>query len=442
MGSILAALALQSSAQVASRIKKAQPVIDTVVPEKVSYHFQLTTIGQHQLPFHNPYSGLRSLQSSEELRLSVTSTLFLGARLWKGAEVYLNPELSGGRGISSTQGVAGFPNGEVYRVGNPEPVITIARIFLRQTFSLGGVDRSPVNAGINQLAGNPPANRLVFTLGKYSIADIFDCNTYSHDPRNQFYNWSVMSGGGWDYPANTRGYTYSLAAEIIKPKWSLKLAASMVPETVNGPFLDLHIDKANSITAQFDRYYTINGKQGTVRALVFNTYAHMGNYEEAVAFNPTAPDLAPTRAYNRNKFGFLINAEQAITTDLGMFSRLSWNDGNNETWAFTEIDHSFSLGAVLKGTKWKRSNDVLGLAIAVNGISRQHAGYLAAGGSGFILGDGSLNESVEAIAELYYNCRLFNSFWVSPDYQFIVNPAYNMDRGPVHVFGIRGHVEL
>jgi high affinity Mn2+ porin len=414
---------------------------DTLTSERFGCHFQFTGIGQHQLPFNSPYLGKNSLLSHEKLRLSITSTLFAGLRLWRNGEVYFNPELSGGRGLSSTTGVAGFPNGEVYRVGDPEPVITVARIFLRQTFNLGD-DRICTESACNQLKSYSASSRLVFTLGKYSIVDLFDCNTYSHDPRSQFYNWSLMSAGAWDYPANTRGYTYAFTAELVRPKWSLRAAAAMVPEVANGPYMDMDIIHANSETIEFDKHYSLKRKPGVVRFIVYNTFADMGNYEDAIALNPINPDITLTRKAGRTKTGFVVNAEQEINNALGAFARLSWNDGNNETWAFTEIDHSASIGMRLMGARWKRSSDVFGAAIVVNGLSKEHRAYLAAGGYGFIIGDGKLNYGLESIAEIYYNALLFKFLWVAPDYQFILNPAYNKDRGPVNVFGLRGHIDI
>jgi high affinity Mn2+ porin len=415
---------------------------DTVAKtEKVSYHLQITLVGQHQLPFNSPYVGTLSLVPDEKLRMSVTSTMFLGTRLWKGGEVFLNPELSGGRGLSATSGIAAFPNGEVYRVGNPEPVLTIGRCFLRQTFALS-TDKVNVDGAQNQLQGLVPASRLTFTFGKFSVADMFDNNSYSHDPRNQFLNWAMMSAGAWDYPANTRGYTYGFVAELIKPSWALRFASTMVPEVANGPYLDLDITHAHSETLQFDKHINIHKRGGVVRFLVYNTFAHMGNYYQAIANNPTAPDVTLTREYGRTKYGFVVNAEQEVNDIIGLFGRLSWNDGQNETWAFTEIDRSANVGMVVKGSAWKRPNDNFGVAILADGLSNPHREYLADGGYGFIIGDGKLNYGLESIAELYYNCKFLSNFWLTPDYQFVVNPAYNKDRGPVNIIGIRGHMEF
>ncbi|MDR3678429.1 MAG: carbohydrate porin [Flavipsychrobacter sp.] len=433
----------QDSPSLAANSSEGKAKLDTLNKnERYSYHFQTTMIGQHQENFSAPYSGKNSLLTDEKLRLSATSTLFLGARLWKGAEVFFNPELSGGRGISSTTGMAGFPNGETYRIGDPEPVISISRIFLRQTFDLNS-EFSNIDGGQNIHKGYVSTNRLVLTFGKFSVADIFDANTYSHDPRNQFMNWATMSAGAWDYPANTRGYTYGFVAELIKPTWSLKGAVTMVPEVANGPYMDMNIGNAHSETVEFDKKITINKRNGIIRLIGYYTQADMGNYKEATTDTQYHLDVTQTRSYAHAKGGFVINAEQELSNSIGVFCRYSWNDGKNETWAFTEIDRSFNIGVQVKGTGWKRPADQFGAALLLDGLSKDHRAYLTAGGYGFIIGDGQLNYGLEHVIELYYSAKLFDNFWLSPDYQFVLNPAYNKDRGPVvNIVGIRGHIEF
>ncbi|GAC1706809.1 MAG: hypothetical protein NVS9B7_17320 [Flavisolibacter sp.] len=416
--------------------------LDSIYPEeRISLHFQTTLVDMVHKGFHSPYQGLNSQPSKEPWRLSVTSTLFAGVRIWKGGEIYINPELNGGRGIGQTLGIAGFPNGETYRIGEPEPVVTMSRIFIRQTFGLSK-EKANVSSDKNIIKGSTALERLVITFGKFSITDMFDNNTYSHDPRTQFCNWAIMSAGAWDYPANTRGYTYGLAAELIRKNWALRMATVMVPEFANGPFMDLAISKAHSETIEFDHFYKMNSKVGALRFIVYNTYAHMGSYKAAIAKNPSQPDITATRTYNRTKTGFVVNGEQELSKELGAFGRISYNDGKNETWAFTEIDQSFNWGLSLKGNRWKRASDVFGLAFLLNGISKDHRNYLELGGYGFIIGDGQLNYGHEGIAELYYSAKIFETLWVTPGYQFVLNPAYNRDRGPIHIFSIRAHVEF
>jgi high affinity Mn2+ porin len=427
---------------------------DTLKGKLWSVHFQETTIGQYHPDFHAPYSGKNSqVATGEPPRISITSTLYIGRKLWKGGALFFNPELSGGRGVGQTLGIAGFPNGETYRIGNPEPVVAPVRIFLRQTFSLGDNTEHPAqkyyeskmeynNDGQNQISGYVPARRLVITIGKFSITDLFDNNSYSHDPRTQFMNWALMSSGAWDYPADTKGYTWGTAGEIIMPKWSLKGALTMVPLYANGPAFDVNIIKANSISLEYDRNYTLFSKHGVLRVTGFYTNAHMGNYLLATNDTIYHKDITLTRAYGRTKWGFAINAEQGISDNTGIFARLSYNDGKNETWAFTEIDRSFAAGVLIMGMQWQRPADKLGIALVINGISNDHKNYLAAGGYGFIIGDGKINYAYESIAEIFYNFKWKDWLYLSPDYQFVLNPAYNKDRGPIHLFGLRAHVEM
>ncbi len=424
---------------------QAQTPKDSIADKRWNFHFQNTVIYQVHPSFHSAYSGKNSLNSGEERTTSISGTIYLGAKLWKGASVYYNPEISGGSGFSSTLGIAGFPNGEVYRVSDLSPTIYSARLYLKQVFALS--DRYvAVKDGINQLPGRLPDSYFAITAGKFSIMDFFDCNKYSHDPRNQFYNWALMGNGAWDYPANTRGYTFGFVAELVKPQWSLRLAAVMVPKTANGAEMDRDILHASSEAIEFVHQYTIGGQSGNIGLMTYLTEAQMGNYAQAIELGEAgqvAPNVESTRTPGRTKYGFGLNIEHHFSENVGAFLRASWNDGHNETWVFTEIDRAVSAGLQFKGDIWKRAEDKLGFALMANGLSEEHRNYLKAGGYGFIIGDGNLNYQPEMITELYYSFRLGNyPLWISPDYQFILNPAYNKDRGPVHAFGVRVHLEI
>jgi len=414
---------------------------DTVT-KRTSLHFQQTIITQYKPGFNAPYSGQNSLSPAEETQSSITSTLFGAARLWKGAEAYFNPEISGGAGLSKTLGVAGFPNGETFRVGGAEPKIYIARLYLKQYFEWGK-EKDTLDDEANQIKGIRSKRYLSIAAGKFGMADFFDGNEFSHDPRAQFINWALMDNGAWDYPANTRGYVMGATAELGQPTWTLRFAFTMVTTVPNQAIWDSKLDKANTQTVEFEKRYAISGQKGSVRLLAFRNNGKFGSYREAIAQNPAAPNVDSTWAYGRHKYGFGINVDQYLTKDFGVFAKGSWNDGHTETWFFTEIDRSLSFGGVLKGTSWKRADDELGLAFIVNGLSADHRDYLAAGGYGFLIGDGKLNYSSEMIAELYYKINAYQKkVWLSPDYQFILHPAYNADRGPVNVFGFRAHVEF
>ena len=415
--------------------------------ENWSLHFQQTVIQQWHNDLSPRYAGDHSLQARENAKLSITTTLFLGRRLWKGAAVYFNPEVAGGSGLSGATGIGGAPNGETFRIGDPSPQVYLARLYLRQLWSLGPSEEED-DDDLNQLKGTRPAKYLALNVGKFSIADYFDQNSYSHDPRTQFFNWSLMSAGGWDYPANVRGYTVGAVVEYVQPGLALRAGVSSMPTDANGPTLDFHYGKAQAITAEVTKSYAVNGHPGAVRLLGFRNQAAMGSYNLAVrnvAGLGTVPDVTAARAERRTKYGFVINAEQEISPNVGLFGRFSYNDGRNETWAFTEIDRSLSLGATSTGARWKRPTDRLGAAFVANGLSGDHRNYLAAGGSGFILGDGRLDYGLEYIGEVYYSID-FPRYHaaLSPDYQIIFNPGYNTSRlpGPVHVVALRVHVEF
>ena len=415
-------------------------------PRNWSLHFQQTLINQWHNDLSTPYSGEYSLADRESAKLSFTSTLFIGRRLWKGAALYFNPEVAGGSGLSGARGVAGFVNGETFRIGDSAPKLYLARLYLRQTFALG-TEADSGEDGLNQLTGPRPQRYFAINLGKFSAADFFDQNSYSHDPRTQFFNWSLMSAGAWDYAANTRGYTVGGVLEYVTPAFALRFGSTLMPTTANGPTLDFHYGTAHAETLELTKIYRIGGKPGTVRALGFRNVAAMANYRTAVVLgraNGEQPNTEDVRRAGHTKVGFGLNAEQELTKNVGLFARVSYNDGRNETWAFTEIDQSASLGVVSTGTRWQRPDDRLGGAVVLNGISPEHRAYLAAGGYGFIVGDGALNYGLESIAEVYYSISLprYHAA-ISPDYQLVINPAYNKDRsGPVHVVALRVHVEF
>jgi len=424
---------------------QAQTSKDSIDTKRWNFHFQNTIIYQYHPSFHAKYSGTNSLNPNKEATTSITGTMFFGARLWKGATAYYNPEISGGGGFSETRGIAGFPNGEVYRVSDSKPKVYNARLYLRQVFALSQ-EYQQVEDGINQLPVSLPTSYFAISAGKFSILDFFDNNKFSHDPRSQFFNWALMGNGSWDYPANTRGYTYGIVTELVKPEWALRLAAVMVPTTANGAVMDKEVLRSRSEALEFEHKYKVGHQSGTIRLMTFLTEARMGSYKRAIEWgevNHTAPVIDSTNSIGRTKYGFGINVEHNFSNNVGAFFRASWNDGHNETWAFTEIDRAASAGLQLNGSVWNRINDKLGFALLVNGLSKEHRNYLKAGGYGFIIGDGNLNYQPEMTAELYYSFKLKDyPLWISPDYQLILNPAYNKDRGPVNAFGIRAHIEI
>ncbi|MBS1946408.1 MAG: carbohydrate porin [Bacteroidetes bacterium] len=416
-------------------------------------HFQLTVIGQAHSGFKAAYSGQNSLSNSAESgETSITSTLFLGRRLWKGAAFYFDPEISGGAGLSYSLGVAGALNGETYRIGNPSPVASIARAYIQQHIPLAGTAYETEDDDVNEvLDKKAPVRRITITVGKFSMSDFFDNNTYSHDPRTQFMNWSIMSNGAWDYPANTKGYTEGIVAELAEATWSFRMSSVAVPVIANQSAMEYVFGKAHSETAEFEKHFKLHNRPGAIRLLLSHTASRAPSYQQGIVAlqnnDTTLLQVISGNAKGKNfggsKTAICLDIEQEVTNGLSFFARAGWNDGKHASWAFTEIDQTVHAGFSLKGAKWGRKHDVIGLAAVLNGISSDHRNFLKQGGYGFIIGDGSLNYGNEMIIELYYNARLFNSFWLGLDYQFVKNPGYNKDRsGPVHVFGLRGHVEL
>jgi high affinity Mn2+ porin len=406
--------------------------------EAWTFHAQATFIEQAHPGFAAAYSGPNSLDPSGEEKHTLSLTVFMGHTLWNGAALYFDPEVTMGQGLSDTVGIAAFPNGEGTRASSNTPVYDTARLFIRQVINLGGAS-SKVDNDQNQVEQDLDEDRVTLTLGKLSATDIFDNNSYSHDPRTQFLNWALVDDGAWDYPADAKGYTGGFAAEWAEGSHTLRYGIFMEPQVANELPLDSHIDKAYGQVLEWEQRYQASGHPGALRPLLYWNRAHMGLYQAALDA-PGTPDVTLSRAY-RSKVGAGLNWEQEVGDGVGVFARAGFNDGHTETWAYTEIDRALSAGAVVNGKHWGRPDDVAGLAGIASGLSSVHREYLAAGGDGFILGDGRLDYEPEEVVELYYLWQPAKWFAVTPDYQFVQNPGYNRDRGPVSVFGLRLHAE-
>jgi len=414
---------------------------DSAKEERFSVHVQTTVITQYKPYFKAKYSGDNSLTSQEESETSLTSTLFIGARLWKGASAYINPELAGGSGLSGALGVAASTNGETYRIGDPKPATVLARLFLRQEFSLGN-QKEYIDADKNQLGGLRSTHFFAFTLGKVSVSDYFDANSFSHDARSQFMSWGLMNNGAWDYAANQKGYTPSTVLEFVTPKYELRYHLSLVPKSANNNDMNWDIMQASGQSLEYTLKRTIKKGKMIFRLMGFYNAANMGNYKQSMTIDSINPSIIQTRQYGRSKYGFTVNTEYEKNF-LGAFVRAGWNDGNNETWMFTEIDQTLSAGFILKGNLWKRKGDALGIAAVASGLSAPHKDYLQAGGKGFMLGDGNLSYGWEKLMEVYYSAELLkNNVYFTLAYQYIIDPGYNKDRGPVNVFSVRVHAEI
>lgn len=411
------------------------------VEESASLHFQSTVATQAHPAFAARYSGQNSMSPRAEAATSVVTDLFGGARLWKGGEFYFQPELAGGRGLSSTLGVAAFPSGEVYRVGDPAPVAVVARAFFRQVIGLGGPHQR-VEPGQNQLGDTRDRDRLTLAVGKMATTDFVDNDPLANDPHTQFSSWGIWASAAYDYPADTRGYTWGLAGDLSMHWWSVRAGIFLEPQVSNGMAMEWRIDKARGLAAEYEGRYALGDHAGAARVLAFLNDAHMGSYQEALSTSSFGMDVTKTRAFGRTKYGFAASVNQDLGGGLGAFARASWDDGANETWAFTEIDRSLAAGVVQSGSRWGRSQDEAGAAAVASGLSAVHREYLAAGGYGFLIGDGALNYGLEILGEVYYRTALTREISLVLHYQPVLNPAFNRDRGPIQIFTVLVHVEL
>jgi high affinity Mn2+ porin len=424
---------------------KTQPAVensDASKPENWNWHAQNTDIVQGYPEFPADYAGANSLPNGGETRETVSADLMAGVRLWQGAEAHVDGLMWQGYGLGHTLGIEAFPNGEAYRVGTTVPNVNLARAFIRQTINLGG-DEEAIDDDPLHLAGAQEVSHLTLTLGKISLIDIFDNNTYANDPRTQFMNWAFVANEAWDYPADSLGYTTGLAAELYEPHWTARYGFFQVPRSSNGLAQDQRYLAAWGMVTELERRYSILNHPGVIRFLAYLNRANMGSYQDAINnFNGGGSiDITQTRA-NRFKYGFGLNWEQEITENIGIFSRLGWSDGHTEAWAYTDVDRSASLGLSVKGGAWHRADDTFGLAGVISGITPMHQQFFADGGTGILGGDGALNYSWEKTLETYYDFKIWKTIHAALDYQFIADPAFNADRGPISVFGARLHWEF
>jgi len=413
------------------------------VPEfdNFAIHGQTTYVNQYVFPFRNPYSGRNSLDPNQG-RETWDATAFLGMRLWQGAELWFSPEIDQGFGLSSTLGVAGFPSGEAYKVGASVPYARIPHYFVRQTIDLGG-DTQKVDGSATQFSGSQTANRLVFTVGKFAVTDVFDTNKYAHDPRSDFMNWALIDTGTFDYASDAWGFTYGAAAEWYQGDWTVRggiFDLSVVPNDIE---LDPHFAQFQWV-GEIERRYDLWGQPGKVAVTGFLSRGRMGSFSDAIALAAATggvPQTSAVRQYT-SRAGLSFNLEQQITADLGVFARAGFANGNIEPYEFSDIDRTAAAGLALAGKSWGRPDDTVGLAGVINGISGVHQAYLNAGGLGILIGDGMLpHPAPEQIVEAYYQLPV-SFFKLTLDYQFIVNPAYNSDRGPASVVAARMHAQF
>jgi high affinity Mn2+ porin len=413
-------------------------------PERWNLYYQATSIGQRHGTFDAPYQGPLSLQDYPERVVSLTTTLFFGVRLGENTQLYFNPEIAGGRGFSGVNGIANASNGELPRVASATPKPYLARLYLSQDFGFGS-EKERIESDANQLGGERPMTRYTVTVGRFTLTDFFDNNRYTHDPRTQFMAWGVMYNGAWDYPADTRGYTWGMVHEFHTRTWSVRYGSVAEPKKANGLRFDRRLLRDRGDVLEGEYRYTLGDRPGAIRLLGYLNHTDSGSYADALrlaAQTGSTPDITAVHRAGTLKYGTGFNLEQGISRDTGFFVRLGWNDGKTQDFAFTAIDRLASGGVSVKGTRWKRKDDVAATSFTASGLSGVHAVYLARGGLDFLIGDGKLNYAPEYVWESYYSARLIAGFFATFDLQRVANPAYNHDRGPVWVESVRLHMEF
>jgi high affinity Mn2+ porin len=403
-------------------------------------HGQTTYLPQGYPGFRALYTGPNSLTPAPQAQATWSNSLFLNVRLWEGGELYYNPELLQGFGLDDTVGVAGFPSGEAQKSNFPYPHYNTSRLFLRQTFGFGG-EQEELASGPNQLASKVDVNRLTVQAGKFAVIDIFDGNAYAKDARKDFMNWAMWAPGAFDYSADKVGLTYGATAEFNQKQWALRAGYFLMLGTSNSNNFDMRVLQRGNYVLELETRWSLFSQPGKLRSIGWFNSAYSGSYRETLDNPAFDLDIAQTRT-GRIKYGYVFNLEQALTDDIGLFGRWSWNDGKTEIMAFTDIDASLAGGLSIKGNRWGRPDDVIGVGGAINALSKDHRDFIAAGGLGILIGDGALNYRRERIFETYYAYAFNKQITLTADYQLITNPAYNADRGPVSIFSGRFHGEF
>ena len=416
---------------------------------------QANIIFQAHPGFHSPYQGVNSFRNAGEYKTSLLGSLYLGARVYHSThtntEFFYHEESTGGRGLGQALGLAGFTNLDVVRNPSLGSVPYTARMEIHETIGFGSQQEDMTDErGPFSLATSAPVRRFDFRAGKLSTVDNFDVNGVGSDSHLQFADWAVDNNAAYDYAADTRGYTYGALLEYHDKAWSARYGVMLMPTVANGVTLDWALRRARGEQAEEEvRHSLIQGRNGTTRFLEYWNHAHMGDYRQSVqeyladpAAFPSGPVIQATEKFGAVKYGFGVNNEQEITDYLRLFGRFGWNEGQHESFAYTEVDQTWLFGGDYRGDQWGRKQDKFGIAYVTDAIKKDHQNYLALGGLGFLLGDGRLHYAREDIVEAYYNAHAYRGLYFALQQFYIGHPGYNLDRGPVYVGGVRAHVDF
>lgn len=417
--------------------------------ERVWISGQVNIVFQWHPPFRSPYQGVNSLSPQAQSATTHIVTLMTAYRFARWSQLVLQVEDATGSGLGNAQGLAGFPNLDVVREAQGIPLAStpyLARVLLRQVIPLSDrletAERDPLN-----LWEALPAHRIEVWLGKFSVVDFFDQNSVVGDDHFGFLNWTVANNGAYDYAANTRGYTDGLVVMWVSPQVRAVFAETLMPKAANDIHLDADLARAHAENAEVTLRLPVGrGGEGKLRLLSFVNHGNMGSYAHAIgdflAGRSPQPDVTAHPRWTSIKYGFGANLELPLRDWLGAFARWGWNEGQHESFVYTEVDQTVALGVGGSGMRWRRPRDRFGAAWVSNGISRVHQDYLRLGGHGFLLGDGRLNYAREDLVEVFYTVHAWRGLFPAVDLQRIDHPGYNRDRGPVTVASLRLHVEF
>jgi hypothetical protein len=433
--------------------------------ERWNAYGQLTYIENWKNGFPAAYTNFNdspnSLLSHSENGFTGTATFYFGLKTWQGGELYVVPEVISEKPLSGLKGLGGIiQNFELQKNGSAAPTLYRSRFFFKQTIDLGG-DSIHFDSAPMQLDSTSTSNRLVFRIGNFSVLDFFDQNSFASNLRRQFNNMAFMTHAAYDFAADARGYTDGAVLEYYDGDWAVRFAHTLAPNDPNQLQLNFRLFRYFGDQVELEHRHLLFKQPGAVRLLAYRNREDMGRWTDAISTfqqnpnlnastclgfsydstNASAPDLCWARKPNI-KMGIGMNIEQQLADDLGVFFRGMYSDGKTEVYSYTSSDSSLSLGGLLKGSRWDRKQDTIGLGYAQNWISKQHAAYLNAGGVDGFIGDGKINQASEKAVELFYSLNVIGAFWITADYQHLMNPAFNADRGPVDVFSVKSHVEF
>ncbi len=411
---------------------------------------QANIIFQSHGPFHSPYEGPNSLLSRGEYKTSLLGTIYTGFELNTNpryaTDGILDIESAGGRGVSEALGLAGFTNLDVVRNPNLGSAPYLSQYMIHQvvgfTDEMGDSQRSTTS-----LEPKLPIRRLELFIGRMGLPDFFDTNAVGTDSHLQFLNWTVDNDGAWDYAANTRGYTDGAVLQYTDHDFVAMYGIAAMPVIANGIDLQYQFRQGSGQNIEFDlNKSALAGRKGAIRLLGFVNHANMGDYRQQnqafLAGLTPKPDITAHSFTDSMKYGVGLNFEQEVSTNGRVYGRFGWNEGQHESFAYTEVDQTFSVGGDywLKG--FGRPYDKVGLTFVTNAIKKDHQAYLALGGLGFLLGDGRLDYAREDIVEAYDNVHAWKGLYYALDLQFIDHPGYNQARGPVLMESVRMHVDF